>query len=107
MLLVCRPCHQQITDRWTASPMGSSFGLVDAAKEAPGRFSHAASRTDFRIAPRDGSLELLWTGHRQRLDFCIGSRPLGPRLGCPPAGQPHHRPPTLHSPPPPPSTPPH
>jgi hypothetical protein len=80
-LLVCRPCHQQIADRWAASPMGRSFGLVDAAKERPGRFSHAASRTDFRIAPRDGLLELLWSGHRQRLDFFIGSRRVGRSFG--------------------------
>ena len=59
ILLVCRPCHQEIADRWAASPMGGSFGLVDAAKETGGRFSHLASNTGFRIAPRDGSLELL------------------------------------------------
>jgi hypothetical protein len=81
MLLVCRPCHQQIADRWAASPMGRSFGLVDATKEMPGRFSHAASRTDFQIAPRDGSLELLWNGERQRLDFFIGSRRVGRSFG--------------------------
>ena len=81
ILLVCRPCHQEIADRWAASPMGGSFGLVDAAKETGGRFSHLASNTGFRIAPRDGSLELLWSGHRQRLDFFIGSRRIGRSFG--------------------------
>jgi hypothetical protein len=81
MLLVCRPCHQQIADRWIASPMGRSFGLVDAAKETAGRFTHAASNTEFRIAPRDGALELLWGGQRQRLDFFIGSRRVGRSFG--------------------------
>ena len=61
--------------------MGGSFGLVDAAKETGGRFSHLASNTGFRIAPRDGSLELLWSGHRQRLDFFIGSRRIGRSFG--------------------------
>jgi hypothetical protein len=81
MLLVCRPCHQQIADRWTASPMGHSFGLVDAAKETAGRFTHAASKTEFHIAARDGYLELLWSGQRQRLDFFIGSRRVGRSFG--------------------------
>ena len=81
MLLVCRPCHQQIADRWTASPMGHSFGLVDAAKETAGRFTHAASKTEFRIAARDGYLELFWSGQRQQLDFFIGSRRVGRSFG--------------------------
>jgi hypothetical protein len=81
ILLVCRPCHQEIAKRWAASPMGSSFGLVDAAKESGGSFSHAASRTEFRIAPRDGSLELAWNGQRQRLDFFVGSRRVGRSFG--------------------------
>src|SRR5260370_40980262 len=72
--------------------MGSSFGLVDAAEETGGRFSHAASRTDFRIAPRDGSLELLWSGHRQRLDFFIGSRRVGRSFGLPEDGYLSHAP---------------
>jgi len=33
ILLVCRPCHQEIVDRWSASPMGATFGLVDAEKK--------------------------------------------------------------------------
>src|SRR3954470_1441106 len=81
MLLACRPCHQDIVNRWIASPMGSSFGLVKAATESPGRFSHPASHTEFRIEPRDGGLDMLWSGRRQRLDFFIGSRRVGRSFG--------------------------
>ena len=81
VLLLCQPCHGEIAERWAASSMGHSFGLVDASQESPGRFSHPASKTEYRIAPRDGSLELLWKGQRQRLDFFIGSRRVGRSFG--------------------------
>jgi hypothetical protein len=81
LLLVCLPCHQQITERWAASPMGNSYGLVDSAGETAGRFTHRASNTEFQIAPRGGSLELSWRGNRQRLDFFIGSRRVGRSFG--------------------------
>jgi hypothetical protein len=86
MLLACLPCHQQIVERWAASPMANSFGLVDVASETGGRFLHRASNTEFRVAPRDGSLELVWRGQRQRLDFFIGSRRVGRSFGFEDAG---------------------
>ena len=61
--------------------MGSSFGLVDARKETAGSFSHPPSKTDFRIALRDASLELIWNGGRQPLDFFVGSRRVGRSFG--------------------------
>ena len=66
--------------------MGALFGLVDAASESAGRFSHRASNTEFRVAQRDGSLELVWGGQRQRLDFFIGSHRVGRSFGFEEAG---------------------
>ncbi|MFN7926322.1 MAG: tetratricopeptide repeat protein [Bryobacteraceae bacterium] len=74
--LQCRPCHTAIYDGFARTGMGRSFQPPAALGEiAPVEFAHAASKSTFRLARRDGALMLqhLETKLEVRVDWLIGS----------------------------------
>src|SRR5579884_806549 len=80
-LAACRDCHPQIAAKWAESPMARSSGITNAISEPAGEFFNEASQTRFEIRRAAGALELIWPGHKQRLDFHIGSRRMGRSYG--------------------------
>lgn len=79
--IVCGQCHAAIVNRYAKTPMANTSGPVEAADEPPGGFFHPASGTRFEIVRSGSRLELRWSGHRQALDFFIGSRRMGRSYG--------------------------
>ena len=80
-MLVCAQCHAAIVMRFAASPMARTSGLVKAAAEPEGEFTHPQSGTRFTIVKSGDKLELDWKGHRRSLDFFVGSRRMGRSYG--------------------------
>src|SRR5579884_2092307 len=80
-LAACADCHPQIAARWAASPMARSSGVTNPASEPVGEFVSASSQTRFEIRRAPGALQLVWPGHKQSLDFYIGSRRMGRSYG--------------------------
>jgi len=80
-LAACGDCHPQIAARWAKSPMALSSGITDPIQEPAGEFLDKSSRTRFEIRRDAGALELIWPGHKQSLDFYIGSRRMGRSYG--------------------------
>src|ERR1700704_1102938 len=76
-MIVCGPCHAEIVARYSRSPMANTSGPIETAKELPGSFMHGASGARFEIVKSGRRLDLQWNGHRQPLDFFIGSRRMG------------------------------
>jgi len=80
-LAACGDCHPQIAARWAQSPMARSSGITNPISEPAGEFLNESSRTRFEIRRDAGALELIWPGHKQSLDFYIGSRRMGRSYG--------------------------
>jgi tetratricopeptide (TPR) repeat protein len=73
----CRPCHAEIFDAYSATPMARSSGRV-TDDVAPGVFRHEPSGIEYRIE-RNGSVTLETGAARQQrtLEYFIGSGAAG------------------------------